>query len=462
MSAPSAALAAVNLLQNGDLSATSGTTPACWRLSGYGTNSFTWTHTTDAHSQSYAERLDVTGFASGDRKLLSVEDAGTCAPAVTPGQRYGVSAWYKVARASATAPKFFAFYRSSSGKWSRWTDSPTVGSSSTWAAAKWTTPAVPSGATNIAVGMGLSGVGSVTMDDFRLWPLYSCPTPGPQKTWAAPGTRPLSDGRAAACVVHRPETRLENTTYNNYVPTDAQLKAFHSAIDDSGSPADQDVPTRVYVTGRPGLSKPSTDDLIQWAAHKWGIPEDWIRADMAVESWWVQTDLGDRATVASNWYTLYPQRARISGTSDVYQSMGISQVKWIPDGSDETGTEPLRWKSTAFALDYYAAKIRYYYDGDCGWCGSGYSAGQAWNSVGGWYEPSPWGNSNQESYIGQVKSDLANRVWEQPGFAHAAPASPLGRPAASQRTSRTRHAVVRRIRTRAASRSVWPARSGRG
>ena len=33
-----------------------------------------------------------------------------------------------------------------------------------------------------------------------------------------------------------------------------------------------------YVDGRDGLLRPSTDDLIQWAAHKWGIPENWLRA----------------------------------------------------------------------------------------------------------------------------------------------------------------------------------------
>ena len=27
-----------------------------------------------------------------------------------------------------------------------------------------------------------------------------------------------------------------------------------------------------YVDGRDGMTDPSTDDLIQWAAHKWGIP----------------------------------------------------------------------------------------------------------------------------------------------------------------------------------------------
>jgi hypothetical protein len=161
---------------------------------------------------------------------------------------------------------------------------------------------------------------------------------------------------------------------------------------------------------------PSTDDLIQWTAHKWGIPEDWIRAQMAVESWWTQTDLGDRATVSGSWYSLYPTQSRVAGTSDVYQSMAISQVKWRPDGSDDPGTEPLRWKSTAFALDFYAAKIRFFYNGHCSWCANGYAAGQQWNSIGGWYEPYPWGNSGQQGYIAKVQSDLANRVWAQSGF----------------------------------------------
>jgi len=46
-------------------------------------------------------------------------------------------------------------------------------------------------------------------------------------------------------------------------------------------------------SGRSTLAHPSTDDLIQWTAHKWGIPEDVVRAQMAVESWWRQSDMGD-------------------------------------------------------------------------------------------------------------------------------------------------------------------------
>src|SRR6266568_2483818 len=156
-----------NLLQNPSLETVSGSTPTCWLLGGYGTNSFTWTRTTDAHSGSYAENLNITSYTSGDRKLVSAQDGGACAPAVTPGHSYSVAAWYKVPTGSAK-PRFFAYYRDSSGSWVSWTQSAGYASSSAWTQVTWSTPAVPSGATNLSVGMGLPSVGSVTMDDFSL------------------------------------------------------------------------------------------------------------------------------------------------------------------------------------------------------------------------------------------------------------------------------------------------------
>jgi hypothetical protein len=238
-----------------------------------------------------------------------------------------------------------------------------------------------------------------------------------QTSWAPPGTPPLSDARAAELVVHRAENRAANAPYNDYVPSDAQLRAFHEAREPNGELADDAVPEWRYVTGRPGLKDPSTDDLIQWAAHKWGIPEDWVRAQIAVETWWRQSAVGDRASVLSSWYAQYPVRAQIPASSDVYQSMGISQVKWRPDGSDDVpGSEPLRGRSTAFALDIYAAKIRFFYNGDCTWCSPGYAPGQQWNSIGGWYEPTPWGNAEQQDYVQRVQAALRDRVWLRPGF----------------------------------------------
>jgi hypothetical protein len=153
-----------NLLQNASLEAASGSTPTCWQLGGYSTNSYIWTRTTDGHSGSYAESLTISSYTSGDRKLVSSQDSGACAPAVSAGESYTVSAWYK----GDAQPYLYAYYRSSSGSWIYWGQSAKLPLSSAWTQASWTTPAVPSGATMISVGLGFSGVGALTMDDFDL------------------------------------------------------------------------------------------------------------------------------------------------------------------------------------------------------------------------------------------------------------------------------------------------------
>ncbi len=152
-----------NLFQNPSLETATNNVPNCWLLGGFGTNSFTWTRTSDAHTGSWGEKLALTSYTSGDRKLTSVQDTGTCAPAAVPGRTYTVTAWYK----SNVTARFFAYYRSG-GTWKYWATASFPASSS-WAQASWATPAVPSDATHLSVGMGLSTVGSVTMDDFGLF-----------------------------------------------------------------------------------------------------------------------------------------------------------------------------------------------------------------------------------------------------------------------------------------------------
>jgi hypothetical protein len=236
-----------------------------------------------------------------------------------------------------------------------------------------------------------------------------------QHAWALPGTTPRSDVRAAARVDREPENVRGNARRNRYVPSRAQLAAFRAAGNDAGETTMEANPLTQYVTGRPGLRHPSTDDLIQWVSHKWGIPTDWIRAQLFVESHWRQTHLGDLRPVPPSWYGSYPAFSRVPRSNRVYQSLGIAQVKWRPDGSVGAGTEPLRWKSTAFNLDDYAATIRYYYDGACDWCTPGYGAGQAWNSVGAWYSPNPWANADALRYVRKLRHVLKDRAWTRIG-----------------------------------------------
>jgi hypothetical protein len=235
------------------------------------------------------------------------------------------------------------------------------------------------------------------------------PQASPQTAWRAPGSAPLSDAAAAALVQPARETRPDNAQANAYRPTPAELGAFRNGDKDgygrtmvAFNPLDQ------YVTG--GFTG-TTDEILQWAARKWGIPEDVVRAVAVTESNWHMSQLGDRTTVGDP--SAYPGFSRIAGTSDVFESLGLMQVRWRPNRL-HWGTESLRWRSTAFNVDYWAAQVRYFYDGLCDWCGGGYSAGQAWASVGAWYNPSPWDGST--AYADHVKQTANARVWARPGF----------------------------------------------
>jgi hypothetical protein len=236
------------------------------------------------------------------------------------------------------------------------------------------------------------------------------PPPAPQQTtWRAPGSPPLSDAAAAALVRPAPETRPDNAQDNAYRPTPAELAAFRDgARDGYGRTMVGFNRLDAYVTGD---FTGTTDEILQWAAHKWGIPEDVVRAVAANESNWHMSQLGDRTTVASP--GAYPSFSRVAGTSDVFESLGVMQVRWRPNKL-HWGTESLRWRSTAFNADYWAAQVRYFYDGLCDWCSAGYSAGQAWASIGAWYNPSPWNGST--AYVDHVRQKLDARVWAQAGF----------------------------------------------
>ncbi|WP_164009529.1 polysaccharide deacetylase family protein [Pyxidicoccus trucidator] len=139
-------------------------TPDCWQRGGFGTNTFTWTRTSDAHNGSWAQQVRITSYSSGDRKLISLQDSGTCSPAATTGHRYRISAWYK----STTQVRFKAYYRDSAGVWDYWTQGPLLPAASSYTRAEWTTPGAPSAARRLSLGMALDRVGTLTVDEFML------------------------------------------------------------------------------------------------------------------------------------------------------------------------------------------------------------------------------------------------------------------------------------------------------
>ncbi|HET7026294.1 MAG TPA: Ig-like domain-containing protein [Candidatus Limnocylindrales bacterium] len=164
--------------------------PDCWQLAGTGTNTFAFTRTTDAHSGGSAERIDISSYTDGSRRLVVRQDAGPCAIAIVAGHQYTLSAWVK-----GTAPsRLTAFYRDATGTWITWSNGPIVAASATYAQMTWTTPAVPAGATHLSFGVSLSAAGSITVDDHAIASDANAPT----ATLTTPAANAIVSGTSVA------------------------------------------------------------------------------------------------------------------------------------------------------------------------------------------------------------------------------------------------------------------------
>ena len=129
---------------------------------GYGQNTARWQRTTGSHAGHWAQRLTITGYRSGDAKLLPQFDLGECSLPVHPGQSYTLGAWYQ----STARAQYSVYYRTWSGRWVYWTSSPYFAASPGWAQARWATPPVPAGASGLSFGLALFSNGSLTTDSY--------------------------------------------------------------------------------------------------------------------------------------------------------------------------------------------------------------------------------------------------------------------------------------------------------
>jgi peptidoglycan/xylan/chitin deacetylase (PgdA/CDA1 family) len=171
-----------NLIQNMSLEAVRQTNgpsaePVCFQQAGasIANTTATWRLTTDAHSGNVAERVDVTDWkTSGDRKLVVTQrqSEASCLALVTPGRTYSMWAWYKgtwsIVGANPTKVSIATYYRNSSGTWVYWQASPLYAPTTSWNLAYFTSAPLPAGATAVSFGLVMSGVGSLTTDDYAL------------------------------------------------------------------------------------------------------------------------------------------------------------------------------------------------------------------------------------------------------------------------------------------------------
>ena len=140
----------------------------------------------------------------------------------------------------------------------------------------------------------------------------------------------------------------------------------------------------------------TTDEIIQWAACKWGMDVDWARAQAAIESWWFQTTIGDNG-----------------------ESFGILQVRLPYHQTAFEDDNAIR--STAYNADYALSFWRRCFEGEFTWLntverGRQYTAGDGLGCMGVWFS-GRWYTAAAAGYMDRVQHEFYEpRVWTHSVF----------------------------------------------
>jgi autotransporter family porin len=157
----------------------------------------------------------------------------------------------------------------------------------------------------------------------------------------------------------------------------------------------------------------TTDEILQWAACKWGIDEDVVRAQVAVESWWQQTAGGDLTSTQSS---CHPELRTSSGPCP--ESIGLMQVRYLYHQEAFEDSNAIR--SSAYNVDYGYAVWRSCFNGEMTWLntverGATYQAGDLWGCLGVWFS-GRWYTQPAKDYIAFVQDYLNRRIWTTDDF----------------------------------------------
>ncbi len=266
---------------------------------------------------------------------------------------------------------------------------------------------------------GLSSIGAVLAP----YPAAAQPVAPSAHFVTLPPHAPLPSGAQCASLISpAPEARPQNTPYNHKVPTAAQLELFRASIPRwSTTPAADFARVDGDYIG-------STDMILRWAACKWGIDEDVVRAQAWAETAWKQggPNPGDgggdkRLTPAQCVHDGFAALWNFQCANCCYTSWGILQTK----AYYEWGTWPMIKDSTAFNADYRYADQRACMNGDDaiyfrgrlphnGFPTYANSLGNSdlmlWGCVGKHYS-GDWFDNDALKYIKSVREYVATKPW---------------------------------------------------
>jgi hypothetical protein len=178
-------------------------------------------------------------------------------------------------------------------------------------------------------------------------------------------------------------------------------------------PGDEPAADRLIAPRINGNFTGTTREILRWAACKWGINQNIVFAQAAVESWWRQTTKGDYGTDTS---ACPPGHRTLNAQGQCAQSYGILQNRY----PYEISSFPAAARSTAMNADTAYAIWRSCYDGYETWLntvqrGSQYAKGNAWGCVGRWFA-GRWLTAPALQYIAKVKQYKRERIWATPDF----------------------------------------------
>jgi hypothetical protein len=255
-----------------------------------------------------------------------------------------------------------------------------------------------------------------------------------------------SDGTCAQMVHRSPwEPRPDNYKRNHVMPNAAAVHSAFAARPLAGG-GSYDSRWDTWLLPRvDGQFTGTTDEIFQWAACKWGLSDNMLRAIAVRESTWYQYLTYPSGRCVTNWGCGDMIATPTAATSvfcnglaafgyDYQKDYGagicpktfsiVGVMSWeapswgqMPD--NQNGTFPFNRNSTAFAVDYLGAHLRGCYEGWEHWLANTgtrtYAAGQIWGCVGSWYS-GDWLSSAANGYISRVQNELNNYTWLQPGW----------------------------------------------
>jgi len=211
-----------------------------------------------------------------------------------------------------------------------------------------------------------------------------------------------------------PENVPGNAAANKVMPPANWLAALHAspASDCSGSG-----PSCTDYANVTGAFTGSTDMILRWAACKWGIDEDVVRAEAYEESSWNQSLEADSDTTCHSGSVPMGALNYWSEASPCKPSKGILQEKMLYWNS-----WPYALSSTPLNADYRMAAQRACMNGDIPWL-VGMGAGGAYGTypptdtntaldgcMGHWFSGG-WGDSGAVGYVSTLNMILANKSW---------------------------------------------------